>query len=119
MWRWGFLYSFKGGYLHEDLAVHMRDVYVHTCGHVKVPRSFPALPLLDFLATTPKCPPRCSPSPTPPHQMDALGRGLLLGEPKLRALGVLRLRPPTLVVKGTSSSRGRGSSSLGEAIRQT
>lgn len=56
--------------------------------------------------------------PTPP-QIDALGRGLLLGEPKLRALGVLRLRPPTLVVKGTSSSRCRGSSSLGEAIRQT
>lgn len=55
-----------------------------------------------------------------PTTTGALGRrGVLLGEPKLRALGVLRLRPPTLAVNGTSSSRGCGSSSLGEAMRHT
>jgi hypothetical protein len=56
--------------------------------------------------------------PQGPTLSDQCPRGVLLGEPKLRALGVLRLRPPTRAVKGMSSRR-RGSSSLGEAIRQT
>lgn len=43
----------------------------------------------------------------------------LLGEPKLRALGVLRLRPPTRAASGSSSSLGVGSSSLGDIKRQT
>lgn len=110
----GLLSSFKGGCLHEHPAAHMRGRCVCICGHVMVPQSFPAVPLLDLLATTP----RCSPGAPPPHDR-CPGQGFLLGEPKLRALGVLRLRPLTLVVKGTSSSRRRGSSWLGEAIRQT
>lgn len=44
---------------------------------------------------------------------------LILGDPKLRALGVLRLRPPTLAVKGMSSSWARSSSSFGGTIRHT
>lgn len=43
----------------------------------------------------------------------------ILGEPKLRALGVLRLRPPTRAASGGSSSLNPGSSSLGGTKRQT
>lgn len=81
----------------------------------------------DGALLTCRCPSRTSQPPASPkgaqvltpHQTDAQGQEALLGEPKLRALGVLRLRPPTLVARGASSSRARGSSSLGEAIRQT
>lgn len=48
------------------------------------------------------------------------GGGNVLGEPKLRALGVLRLRPPTRADGGGgSSSLGPGSSSPGGTSRQT
>lgn len=47
------------------------------------------------------------------------GGGDVLGEPKLRALGVLRLRPPTRAGAGGSSSLGPGSSSPGGTSRQT
>lgn len=43
----------------------------------------------------------------------------ILGEPKLRALGVLRLRPVRRVTMGSSSSCSPGSSSMGGTIRQT
>lgn len=88
---------------------------MRTDGHVKVPGSLPALPTSGSWLPLPSA----LPNATPTRQTEALGKGLLLGEPKLRALGVLRLRPLTLAVKGTSSSRGWGSSSLGEAIRHT
>lgn len=42
----------------------------------------------------------------------------VLGEPKLSALGVLRLRPPTRAASGGSSSLNPGSSSLGATSRQ-
>lgn len=86
-----------------------------TYGHVKVPQALPAAPVLGSWLPLPST----LPDATATHQTHARGGGLLLGEPKLRALGVLRLRPLTLAVKGTSSSRGWGSSSLGEAIRHT
>ena len=46
------------------------------------------------------------------------GDGDVLGDPKLRALGVLRLRPPTRAARAGSCSLP-GSSSLGATSRQT